>query len=100
MNKTSKSEKEIKINPAQLQSLLQGIEQNDLLQLISWECVPLGENKQESSVFRVLCTINRYLGPNKTLWDTRFQNLDNRNVLVCFKPETVVVRDQSFITVI
>lgn len=39
-------------------TLLQDIEQNHLLRLISWECSPLGDKKQESSVFRVLCTVN------------------------------------------
>lgn len=40
--------------------------------------------------------LSRYLGHNIELWDPRFKNFDNRNVLICFKPETVVVRDQSF----
>ncbi|WP_147804694.1 pyridoxamine 5'-phosphate oxidase family protein [Alkalicoccus halolimnae] len=38
----------------------------------------------------------RYLGKNKEHWDPRFKGLDNSNVLICFTPESVVVRDQSF----
>lgn len=30
-------------------------------------------------------------------WDPPFKNLDESNVLICFKPETVVVRDQSYV---
>lgn len=41
--------------------------------------------------------LTRYLGRNEATWDPRFRNLDDRNVLICFKPETVVVRDQSFL---
>jgi uncharacterized pyridoxamine 5'-phosphate oxidase family protein len=40
--------------------------------------------------------IARYLGPNAETWDPRFQHLDDSNVLLCFTPETVVVRDQSY----
>ncbi|XEC96527.1 pyridoxamine 5'-phosphate oxidase family protein [Paenibacillus tarimensis] len=39
----------------------------------------------------------RYLGPHQESWDPRFKELDVSNVLICFTPETVVVRDQSYI---
>ncbi|WP_229721295.1 pyridoxamine 5'-phosphate oxidase family protein [Pontibacillus salipaludis] len=41
--------------------------------------------------------ISRYLGTEIEEWDQRFKNLDNSNTLICFMPETVVVRDQSFV---
>jgi hypothetical protein len=41
--------------------------------------------------------LSKYLGPNEERWDSRFQNLDDSNVLICFTPVTVVVRDQSFL---
>ncbi len=41
--------------------------------------------------------LSRYLGKNEEFWDIRFKNLDDSNVLICFEPETVVVRDQSFL---
>ncbi|KMJ59863.1 pyridoxamine 5-phosphate oxidase [Bacillus sp. LL01] len=40
--------------------------------------------------------ISKYLGIDETKWDRRFQNLDASNVLINFKPVTVVVRDQSY----
>ncbi|TVP83269.1 MAG: pyridoxamine 5'-phosphate oxidase family protein [Alkalicoccus sp.] len=40
--------------------------------------------------------IARYLGSDPATRDPRFQNLDDSNVLLCFTPETVVVRDQSY----
>jgi hypothetical protein len=39
----------------------------------------------------------RYLGTEMEQWDPPFKNLDESNVLICFKPETVVVRDQSYV---
>ncbi|TGB03626.1 pyridoxamine 5'-phosphate oxidase family protein [Halobacillus salinus] len=41
--------------------------------------------------------LERYLGPDEKSWDARFQGLGNSNILIKFVPETVVVRDQSFI---
>lgn len=40
--------------------------------------------------------LSRYLGSDINKWDPRFKNLDDSNVLICFIPETVVVRDQSY----
>jgi hypothetical protein len=39
----------------------------------------------------------RYLGSNEESWDPRFKGLGDSNILIRFVPETVVVRDQSFI---
>lgn len=40
----------------------------------------------------------RYLGPEEDKWDPMFKKfLDDSNILIRFVPETVVVRDQSFI---
>ncbi|WP_179298686.1 pyridoxamine 5'-phosphate oxidase family protein [Evansella halocellulosilytica] len=41
--------------------------------------------------------LSRYLGAEIEKWDPRFKNLDDSNVLICFIPETVVVRDQSYV---
>lgn len=43
--------------------------------------------------------LGRYLGPRLEDWDERFTSIlgDEDYVFVCFEPETVVVRDQSFI---
>ncbi|WP_042360482.1 pyridoxamine 5'-phosphate oxidase family protein [Geomicrobium sp. JCM 19055] len=41
--------------------------------------------------------LSRYLGIKEEKWDPRFRNLDKANILVRFVPETVVVRDQSFV---
>lgn len=41
--------------------------------------------------------LSRYLGTEIEKWDSRFKDLDESNVLICFKPETVVVRDQSYV---
>ncbi|MCR6111989.1 pyridoxamine 5'-phosphate oxidase family protein [Bacillus sp. A301a_S52] len=41
--------------------------------------------------------LSRYLGTEIEEWDPRFKDLDESNVLICFKPETVVVRDQSYV---
>lgn len=41
--------------------------------------------------------LSRYLGPNVNEWDPRFRDLDDSNVLIRFVPETVVVRDQSYL---
>ncbi|MDR6551800.1 hypothetical protein [Paenibacillus qinlingensis] len=49
--------KEIKIDSAYLQSLLRRIVPSEFLQLLSWNCSPLGESKEESSVYRVSCTV-------------------------------------------
>ncbi|MFC4737211.1 pyridoxamine 5'-phosphate oxidase family protein [Bacillus daqingensis] len=38
----------------------------------------------------------KYLGPERAAWDPRFQALGQENVLICFQPESVVVRDQSY----
>jgi hypothetical protein len=42
--------------------------------------------------------LRRYLGENEPHWDPRFLAVlgDPEWVLICFKPETVVVRDQSY----
>ncbi|ADU29549.1 pyridoxamine 5'-phosphate oxidase family protein [Evansella cellulosilytica] len=40
--------------------------------------------------------ISRYLGKDEERWDPRFKNLDDKNVLISFIPDTVVVRDQSY----
>jgi hypothetical protein len=54
---TAKTGNEIIIEPAYLRSLLQQIVPSNIFQLLSWNCSPLGENKEESSVYRVLCTV-------------------------------------------
>ncbi|PPA71161.1 pyridoxamine 5-phosphate oxidase [Jeotgalibacillus proteolyticus] len=41
--------------------------------------------------------LSRYLGTEIEKWDPRFKDLDDDNVLICFTPETVVVRDQSYL---
>ncbi|ARK29827.1 pyridoxamine 5'-phosphate oxidase family protein [Halalkalibacter krulwichiae] len=41
--------------------------------------------------------LTRYLGANENQWDPRFKHLDDTNVLIRFIPDTVVVRDQSYI---
>lgn len=41
--------------------------------------------------------LSRYLGTEIEKWDPRFKKLDDSNVLICFTPETVVVRDQSYV---
>ncbi|MBB6450815.1 nitroimidazol reductase NimA-like FMN-containing flavoprotein (pyridoxamine 5'-phosphate oxidase superfamily) [Geomicrobium halophilum] len=41
--------------------------------------------------------LSRYLGPEEENWDPRFRNLGDSNIFVRFVPETVVVRDQSFV---
>ncbi|MGM0829217.1 MAG: hypothetical protein ACQEU4_13445 [Bacillota bacterium] len=41
--------------------------------------------------------LERYLGPEEEKWDPRFKGLGDSNILIKFVPETVVVRDQSFI---
>ncbi|MCF6408970.1 pyridoxamine 5'-phosphate oxidase family protein [Pseudalkalibacillus salsuginis] len=41
--------------------------------------------------------LKRYLGSDEKNWDSRFQGLGNSNILIRFAPETVVVRDQSFV---
>ena len=41
--------------------------------------------------------LSRYLGTEIEEWDPRFKDLDDTNVLICFIPETVVVRDQSYV---
>ncbi|MCA1010596.1 pyridoxamine 5'-phosphate oxidase family protein [Halobacillus halophilus] len=40
--------------------------------------------------------LERYVGPDQEEWDPMFQDLDDRNILIKFVPETVVVRDQSY----
>jgi hypothetical protein len=40
--------------------------------------------------------LSRYLGPNIEEWDNRFRGLSDNNKIICFTPETVVVRDQSY----
>lgn len=52
---TAKTEKDIKIDPDYLQSLLRRVVASQNLQLLSWNFSPLGENKEESSVYRVSC---------------------------------------------
>ncbi|KHF39253.1 pyridoxamine 5'-phosphate oxidase family protein [Halalkalibacter okhensis] len=41
--------------------------------------------------------LSKYLGEDELKWDPRFRDLDDRNVLIRFVPETVVVRDQSYL---
>lgn len=41
--------------------------------------------------------LTRYLGSEEEKWDPRFKDLEDGNILIRFVPETVVVRDQSFI---
>jgi hypothetical protein len=41
--------------------------------------------------------LSRYMGPDFKKWDPRFKDLDDSNVLICFSPETVVVRNQSYV---
>ncbi|QDI90900.1 pyridoxamine 5'-phosphate oxidase family protein [Salicibibacter halophilus] len=41
--------------------------------------------------------LSRYLGSEEESWDSRFRDLDDSNILVRFVPETVVVRDQSYV---
>ncbi|PTX64984.1 pyridoxamine 5'-phosphate oxidase [Melghirimyces profundicolus] len=41
--------------------------------------------------------LSRYLGPDEGNWDPRFRDLDDSNVLIRVQPETVVVRDQSYV---
>ena len=50
---------------------------------------------EQDRVKRLLC---RYLGEHQEQWDPRFVEIlgDTDFVLVCFKPETAVVRDQSY----
>lgn len=43
--------------------------------------------------------LSRYLGTAEEKWDKRFSSFNNNNLLIRFKPETVVVRDQSFIVI-
>ncbi|GIP33650.1 hypothetical protein [Paenibacillus sp. J2TS4] len=57
MKVSAKTEKEINIDPAYLQSLLRRIVPSKCLQLLLWDCSPLGKNKEESSVYRVSCTV-------------------------------------------
>jgi len=40
--------------------------------------------------------LSRYLGPEQESWDPRFKQFGETSVLICFIPETVVVRDQSY----
>ncbi|MFC0557783.1 pyridoxamine 5'-phosphate oxidase family protein [Halalkalibacter alkalisediminis] len=40
--------------------------------------------------------LTRYVGSNEENWDPRFKQLNDQNQLVCFFPDTVVIRDQSF----
>ncbi|GAA3407691.1 hypothetical protein ACFFNY_11105 [Paenibacillus hodogayensis] len=54
---TTRNGKEISIDPTFLESLLQRIVPSKIFQLISWNCSPLGKNKEESSVYRVSCTV-------------------------------------------
>lgn len=53
----AKMGKEITITPAHLQSILQRIVPDKNFELISWNCSPLGKSKEESSVYRVFCTL-------------------------------------------
>lgn len=50
MTITKNTVDEFKIDPAYLQSLLRRIVPSKCLQLLSWNCSPLGKNKGESSV--------------------------------------------------
>ncbi|WP_368504892.1 pyridoxamine 5'-phosphate oxidase family protein [Alkalihalophilus sp. As8PL] len=40
--------------------------------------------------------LRRYLGPNQDKWDPRFKTFNEHTILVRVKPETLVVRDQSY----
>ncbi|CAG9622390.1 pyridoxamine 5'-phosphate oxidase family protein [Sutcliffiella rhizosphaerae] len=52
------------------------------------------ENFDSEIVYKI---ISKYLGQDEQDWDPRFQNLDDSNVLIRFTPDTVVIRDQSYI---
>ncbi|WP_245799113.1 pyridoxamine 5'-phosphate oxidase family protein [Virgibacillus siamensis] len=41
--------------------------------------------------------LTKYLGLNEMNWDSRFKYQDPQNVFIRFKPDTIVVRDQSYI---
>lgn len=41
--------------------------------------------------------LTRYLGLEEDKWDPMFKDLEDDNILIRFVPETIVVRDQSFI---
>ncbi|GLX66664.1 hypothetical protein [Paenibacillus glycanilyticus] len=56
MKTTENTKDEFIIDSAYLQSLLRRIVPSNCLQLLSWNCSPLGNNKEESSVYRVSCS--------------------------------------------
>lgn len=53
------------IDPACIQSQLQQIAPSEIRQLISWNCTPLGDIKEESSVYRVSCTVQLHGGSKR-----------------------------------
>jgi len=54
---TAKTEKEIIIDPTCLKSILQRIVSGKIFGLISWSYSPLGESKEESSIYRITCSV-------------------------------------------
>ncbi|MGA7285450.1 MAG: hypothetical protein WBW87_13005 [Candidatus Cybelea sp.] len=42
--------------------------------------------------------LRRYLGEDKTRWNQAFMEtvIDKLDLMICFAPETVVMRDQSY----
>lgn len=55
--KASGLENQTIIDTAYLQSIIHNIEPSISWELLTWGYVPLGKNKEESSVFRVFCTV-------------------------------------------
>jgi hypothetical protein len=55
-------------------------------------------NVQEFDPLRAERLLNKYLGNDKSQWNARFLDFqsDPENVFVCFVPEKVVLRDQSY----
>ncbi len=52
------TEEGVHIDPAFLQSLIQRMSDSDEMQLMSWNCKPIGKSKEESAVFRVCCHLS------------------------------------------
>ncbi|WP_152523832.1 hypothetical protein [Paenibacillus alvei] len=50
-------EEQMIFDTAYLQSIIHNIEPSESWELLTWSYIPLGENKEESSVFRVFCTV-------------------------------------------
>jgi hypothetical protein len=50
-------ENQMNFEPAYLQSIIHRNKPYHSCELLSWNCIPLGKNKEESSVFRVFCNV-------------------------------------------